>query len=502
MVIAATATFIALTCWWLTQDRSIPVFDAGDHLWEAFHFRQLIGSGDLLGPLNFVSVYPPLAKLVGTLATYVGGVNVASPIIGENIVFVPLLTLGCYQTGRLLFNSTAGMLAAVFVLGSPLLIVQFHVFMLDAPVTAAVAVAIWLILASEGFRRPGAAALAGAAVGLGLLVKVQFAYFVAGPILLALAGGAWRNWRSLGAFALAAFAIASPWYLDHISLLGEMTQIAGGESGINPDNLPPFLSLRELSWYGWSTLNSQLLVPLFVLVVAGAVWMLLAVRSHGEMRGPRLQLLGGAVIAWVFITLTPLHDIRYDMPLMPYLAVIGTGWISYLGRTARTLAISVLVIGVVANTLGATFGFGGPLRIPLAQPLPATEAASDRITFYTNEGFLVAGPKRDGEILGLLKAMRREGVRTVAVNAEESQVSDFSYEGLIALAYIANLKDLTTQGPDYLRSAAAVTLIHLPAGAQGHDCAKLSDGSGVAAVRFDPAAGRWTYYCPARSQFH
>jgi 4-amino-4-deoxy-L-arabinose transferase-like glycosyltransferase len=90
-------------------------------------------------------------------------------------VFVPLLALGCYQAGRLLFNSAAGLLAVLFALGSPLLIDQFHVFILDPQLTALVAVSVWLILASEHFSRVDVAAVAGVVGGLGMLVKEPFA---------------------------------------------------------------------------------------------------------------------------------------------------------------------------------------------------------------------------------------------------------------------------------------------------------------------------------------
>ena len=149
MTIGATLGFIALTCWWLTQDRSIPIYDAGDHLQVALYFHQLLATGDLLGPLKFTWQYPPLGELVGALAASIGGVNVAAPIIGENVLFVSLLSLGCYQTGRLLFGARAGMLASIFVLGSPLLIAQFHVFMLDAPETALVPVKISALASSR-----------------------------------------------------------------------------------------------------------------------------------------------------------------------------------------------------------------------------------------------------------------------------------------------------------------------------------------------------------------
>src|ERR1700723_2059142 len=75
--IAATVAFIALTCWWLTQNHTIPIYDAGDHLEIAFRFRDMIQAGNLLGPFNYVSVYPPLAHLVGALGALVGGVNLA-----------------------------------------------------------------------------------------------------------------------------------------------------------------------------------------------------------------------------------------------------------------------------------------------------------------------------------------------------------------------------------------------------------------------------------------
>src|SRR5271155_2311282 len=92
--IAVTTAFIGLTCWWLTQDRGVPVYDAGYHLETAIWFHSMLGSGNVLGPLKSVSQYPPLAPLLGALAMFLGGVNVASPIIAENLVFVSLLALG------------------------------------------------------------------------------------------------------------------------------------------------------------------------------------------------------------------------------------------------------------------------------------------------------------------------------------------------------------------------------------------------------------------------
>ncbi len=381
--IAVAAAFIGLTCWWLTQDRSIPIYDAGAHLETVIYYHHLIQTGDLLGPFNYTSQYPPLAHMVGVLAMFVGGVNVAPPIIGENLVFVSLLVLGCYQTGRLLFGPAAGFLAAVFVLGSPLLIAQLHVFMLDAPETALVAVSMWLLLASRDFARTRMAAFAGLAVGAGLLVKVQFPFFLAGIVLTALALGGWRNWRGLLLFAVIAFAVGAPWYIDHLSEFGTIAKLAGTNSGAVQGNLPPIFSTANLTWYFWSTLNSQLYAPLFALALGGTIWTILVLVRNREMRGPRLEFVIGGFVAWLAISLTPHHDLRYDMPLMPYLAVIGTGWIVHLPRVPRFALGAFLVLAVAANTLSTTFGVGSQVEAKLVGSPPVTEAFPDRVVFYS-----------------------------------------------------------------------------------------------------------------------
>jgi hypothetical protein len=368
--------------------------------------------------------------------------------------------------------------------------------MLDAPETALVAVSMWLILASEDFGRTRVAGMAGLAVGCGLLVKVQFPFFLAGIVLMALARGGWRNWRGLATFAAVALAVGAPWYVDHISEFGEIIRLAGSPVGAAPGNLPPTLSVANLLWYFWSTLNSQLLAPLFILVLGGSIWTISAVLRRKEASGVRLEFLAGGFAAWLAITLTHHHDIRYDMPLMPYLAVIGTGWIIHVPRLARLAAAGVLVLAVAANTLGSTFGVGGQLEATLVSSPPATQAFPDRIVFYSNRGFLVAGPRRDGDVPRLLQALRHNGVTVVTWSLKQSEQPDFSFEGLRSLAMIAGLSpSLETGGV----SASTVALIHesIPPGA-APPCTRLSDGTGVWVTRRNPASGKFGLYCPFR----
>jgi 4-amino-4-deoxy-L-arabinose transferase-like glycosyltransferase len=526
--IAATLTFIVLTCWWLTQDRSIPIYDAGGHLETAFIFHQMLAGGNLLGPFNYESPYPPLAPMIGALAVFVGGVHVAPPIIAENVVFVSLLTLGCYQTGRLLFGPKAGMLASILILGSDLLTAQLHVFMIDAPEAAVVSVSIWLLLACEDFSRLRWAGFAGLAVGLGLITKVQYPSFVMGIVLMALLRGGWRNWRGLVAFAVPAVIVGIPWYVDHLTEFSTFLQVSTNNPIVIPGDVPPTLSINAFTWYFWNMLNSQLLVPLFALLVGGTIWMFAMLFRHrrealgrwwghstpsdGEQshnRSPasageriyvaRLEFFFGAFVAWLFITVTPSHDIRYGIPLLPYLAVIATGWIVYLPRVAARLAIALLAVGVIANTFGTTFGTGSTLQLKLVKPLPAGEELPGAITFYSTGGFLVAGPKRDGNVPGLLVALKREGVKTVAWSLEQSREPDFDAEGLQPLIRVAGLSGALTYQPQFSNSSSVVTLVHLPITATTPPpCTRLSDGTGVWVVRYSSSSRKDELYCPTR----
>jgi 4-amino-4-deoxy-L-arabinose transferase-like glycosyltransferase len=498
--IAATLTFIALTCWWLTQDRSIPIFDAGDHLNTAFVFHQMLEEGNLLGPFNHESPYPPFALLIGALSVFVGGVKLASPIVGENLVFVPLMTLGVYQTGRLLFTPKAGMLAAIFVLGSDLLIAQFHVFMLDAPEAAVVAVSIWLLLACERFTRVGFAGAAGLAAGIGLATKVQYPPFIAGIVVMALARGGWRNWRGLLAFALPALIVGGPWYIDHLSEFSTFAEVSTANPIVVAGDVPPTFSLASFTWYFWNILNSQLLVPLFVLLFVGTIWMVTTlVRRDSGASGARLDFFVGAFVAWLFITLTPSHDIRYGIPLLPYIAVIATGWIVYMRREVGIAAIALLAFGVSANTLGTTFGVGKTVQLALAHPLPPGEDFPDSVTFYSAGGFLVAGPSRDGNVPGLLAALKREGVTIVAWTLAESTNPDFDTEGLLPLMRIAGLVPVVTSALEFGHTTSTATLIHKSIAPHSPPtCTKLSDGTGVWVVRYDRGTGKLAYYCPSR----
>ncbi len=502
--IGVTVLFVGITCWWLSVDRSVPIWDAGLHLEITFNVHHLLSTGNLGGALSTSAPYPPFAYLVGSLGIAIGGLGVAPPIIAENVVFYSLLALGCYQVSRLAFGPVAGLLSVVFALGSPLIIAQSHVFMTDAPETAMVAVSIWLIIATEGFTRKRSCALAGLAVGIGMLTKEPFAIFVLGVIAVTAVRGGPQAWRGMAIFAVVALAIALPWYIHEYSKIQEIkTEATASSTAFAPPGAespngiaPPRLSRENLEWYLWNIVGWQLYLPLFLLTAVGWLWTLVGSVRRRPITRLAPELLIGAFVAWAVLTETYVHDVRYGMPLLLYLAVFGAGWIVRLGRRGRIAATTVLVVAALANTLMINTGVGGEHAFWLEKESTALERPGD-VPIFSTQGFPVGAPHRDGDLLATFQALQRNGIRTVTWIPSQSQGSDFTRIGIEVLSNVAGLSTLEKTVPLPTLTRVDVILSHSKiAPGEPPPCVRLDDGTGVWVRIGDPVAPGAQDYCP------
>jgi 4-amino-4-deoxy-L-arabinose transferase-like glycosyltransferase len=492
------AVFIAVTCWWLSQNRGIPVYDAAFHLSFAIEAYEALGSGHLLKAFTGSATYPPLTHLIGALGIFLGGVDVAPPIIAANLVFVPLLALGCYKVGRLAFGPLAGLLAVVFALGSPLIIEEFHEFMLDAPEAAMVAISVWAILATERFSRPGTCALAGVAVGLGMLSKETFVFFVAGVALATAVRGGRRAWRGIAVFAAVALVIALPWYLYELSTIHTLAREAFGPSRADLQGLaPPRLSRANLEWYFWSFVNLQFLIPLFAFFVVGLLWTLAGFARRRSVSPFAPELAFGAFIAWAALTETYVHDPRYGMPIVVYLAVFAVGWIVRLPAAARALFAVALALVAITNSLGVGFGVGSPLA---TGPTSVTYQQPGRLTFFATNGLWLGAPIREGNVLGLMRALRRDGVREIRWYSSQESEIEFSPPGIAVLGRIARLRAGGESGIPAKADPRVALLFHGPPESDlPAPCTTLQNGLGVwVSIGGSRGPGAWSY-CPLRA---
>ncbi len=514
--IAATIAYIGVTCWWLTVDRHVPIFDSGLHLELAIKVHEHLSAGDVWGALTLTPPYPPFAYLIGSLGIAIGGVGVAPPIIAENLVFVPLLALGCYNVGRLAFSPLAGMLAVVFAFGSPLITAQFHVFMTDAPESAMVAISVWAILATERFSRIGVSALAGVAVGLGMLTKEPLAIFVVGPLAVTAIRGGWRAWRGVAVFAAVALALALWWYIDEYSQVQaiQTEAVHGAGLAVTGGIAPLRGSLTNFEWYFWNIVNWQLLTPLCLFAIVGWLWTIVGFLRRRPVSPLAPELAIGAFVAWLGLTETFVHDNRYSMPLLLYLAVFGSFWIARLPRAGRLATGLALVAIVAVNTLGDSFGVGWTWRPSLSDTGLSSQQWPDVFSVVSTAGYIVSAPEREGNLLGLMQTLKHRGVTQILWRRGPDQARPlFSNAGIEVLAEIAGLGTQDEAPPQSAPPSAWSHFAFLrygatePAGAtesgEPPPCLAPSSGTGVWIVIGNPNAPGVRYYCPSHDpQFY
>jgi 4-amino-4-deoxy-L-arabinose transferase-like glycosyltransferase len=504
LAILGVVAFIGITIWWLTQDDRVQDWDNGLHTMRAFTIHDEIAAGHLTTPFTEFNSYPPFGHTVGALGVFIGGKNPASVILASNLIFVPLLAAGCFGVGRLVYRSErVGLLAALFALGTPMIVSEMHEFLLDPQQAAMVAVSVWAILASDRFRRPWIALLAGVLTGLAMLTKETTVIFVAGLLAVVVVRGGWRNWRGAFAFAFALLIVAGLWYFYH---RGQLSGLVGGAtSGGQPEAgskaagsvTPERFSRKSFGWYFWSTLNIQLLAPLTLAVLVGVV---LAVRSCVRRFTPENllpELLGGAFVSWLGVTLITLKDPRYSLPALVYMAVLGTGWIATAKRWRVPLTAALGAV-LAINLFGISAGLGRTVRFALPGAPTNSILAERHITLYSPDGWLRGRPEHDGDLLALMRGLKRIGVRTVTFDAGSSNYINFNISGLQVLATEAGLSFTAIYNPAGLGPRDAFVLRHVPQPWDPLPCQRLNDGTGVYVVlgyAYIPFAN-YTFICP------
>lgn len=508
------AIFLAISMWWFAADTRMPNGDNGKHLNFAFQYYDRMRDGAPFAFFTDWTQYPPLVHLVGVLGIAVGGLGITQVGIAENLVFVPMLVLGCYGAGSVAFDRRVGALAAIFALAAPMVISLFHVFMLDAPTAALVAMSVWLLLASDRFKHVGFTIAAAVFVALGCHAKGTFALFVAGLILVLVVRGGWRHWSNVLLFGAVTAMLVLPWYVEHYDDLTALT--SGATSGAQPVNwygstpYPDRWTFENFTWYFWNLINNQLYLPLttFFLVGVGAAAVALWRRARAPAPSEETthtrylpELLAGGLVGYLGMSYINLDDPRYTLPCLVYVALLATWWISRLGSRGRLIATGALVLVFAVNTGLQNFTVGNPIRIttPKTVQSPIGEYSA---TVVSPSGYFEGAPMRGGlrpDMLDLLRRARADGIEEVIFQPESMNIGGNNLFALAVVARAANVKvpgfTVDLIGPDdvFLFRAS-------PRDVETPPCmdAKGGDGTGIYMTRGQPFTEGVALYCPPK----
>lgn len=505
-----TVAFLAISVWWLALDRRLPEGDNGKHLGITFSFADVLRNGDFTELFKAFTQYPPLTHTVSAIGLVLGPNTVMSAVMTENLVFVPLLALGCYKAAALAFDDRrVGALAVAFVLAAPIIMGQFHVMQPDGPQAALVAISVWALLATERFERQGLSIVAGIAVAFGFYAKSTFPLFVAGLILVMLLRGGWRNWRGFAFFCVTVLVIVQPWYFYHYNeILGLSKGAAQAQVALwyGSTPYPARWSLDNFTWYFWNGINNQLYLPLVLLTAVGVGFALVRWVRTRKPDGYLPELLAGGLVSYVAISLISLDDPRYTLPAFVYVALLGTFWMVRLSRVPRYIAVAALGLLLVVNTVMVDFGVGGATTVELPNYV-GSPIRENSFTIFSSAGTIPGGssPSRVGgvqrQMLNILTDAHKDGFEQVYFEPESLNNGGWNQAGLAVFASVAGMKipGYTHEDAKRLTSKDLYVFRQLPSQVTGGKPCMISfDKTGIFMVRGLPAKGKLRrFYCPS-----
>jgi 4-amino-4-deoxy-L-arabinose transferase-like glycosyltransferase len=231
LLIAALVTWHALYNWyWLSNNTVLTGWDKARHLAQSLTYNNLLTPLTLrsfFGALISDSVRPPFAPMAAVpLYRLFGSSSDVATMV--NILYLAVTLVATYKIGVLLRGRRLGILSAVLLALFPMFYAMSRYFYLEFPLTALVALTMWLLLNSAGFQKRGTSLLFGLCLGLGLLTKRTYVAFVLAPVVFVvltsgvfpslwshIRGGIRIDLKHAGLALAGGLALAAVWFLPN-----------------------------------------------------------------------------------------------------------------------------------------------------------------------------------------------------------------------------------------------------------------------------------------------
>jgi hypothetical protein len=391
---------------WMAVDRRPPEWDNANHLERAVQCSRDLRTGDVRGILERSSFYPPLVLCLAGAGMLLG----LSDAAAAGAVMVGFLGLGIaavYLLGRALADGTVGVAAALLFGSAPFVVFSTLRFQLDLPLAAMVALALAVLLATDGLTRRPMALAFGVVCGLGMLTKPTFALYVLVPVIMVLARGGRRGVANVLLATLVATVISLPWFGPRLfglqAQFGARAFRQAAEAGY-----PETLSLAGVTFYPRMLLQqfgvgASLLFALGLVVAAWRrQWLML-----GTLLGP----------FFVLSVLIQNKNLRFTLPLLGVMAVIAALTLTTLPRGVRRGAVIALVLLGAVQVAAIVSGIPPNVRLPWLG------------VWWVPGSTPMRADWQHAKILALLEQDRRGAPATVSVVPNDNffAVSNFRY---------------------------------------------------------------------------
>lgn len=366
---------------YLTYDTEPPGWDQSYHLLQSQDYTRMVARVRSNGPIQILTTYryyPPFVYLAtGPLYALLGFSEDAAPLV--NIPFLAIAVFATYGIGRRLVNRTAGIVGAVLFTFYPAIFGLTREYMLETTLVAMVALANYWVLAT-GLKTRRQSVIYGVLVSFALLTKWTAVLFTMGPLVHVIL----RSWKSpvgsrterddasgppaaelafmksdlptinrvpplnLAISCLVVLGVAGSWYLPNLQLV--YRDLVFNSSG------GYFTNVREdfgaaLIFYPRDLVDFAMFLPMALLLIPGTYYL---VKNH---RRASIFLALWTLPPYVILTLLPFKDVRFILPVLPALAIIGSSWMLPAFRLPRGTPRTRVIVAASLALLLAMIGF-------------------------------------------------------------------------------------------------------------------------------------------------
>ncbi len=348
--------FVANVCWLARYDVP-PSWDWAIHLTKSLRYSDLAREGRWLELRDVDDYYPPLSRLPAALAYPAFGRNESVGVLANFFWFAVLIAAVYALASRFGNGWPAGAAAVFFVSFTPFLYNYTRFYALVIPTTAAAAAALWALARSDDLKRPGASLFFGVILGLALMVKWTVVAFVLPAAIWAALGptssGAARGRRAvhLAGAAVAAAAVAAPWYLRHLCHLVRAARHTAVEAVAQGD---PAVFTRASFTHYVSAAIYQLGIVMFAVGLLALVYCIVRRRPGWTI------LLLWIVGSYLVLTLARNKDYRFTAPMLPAFGVaFGLAFADIRRLPLRYALGGAGVVYALVIFAVTSFGFAG-----------------------------------------------------------------------------------------------------------------------------------------------
>lgn len=366
---------------WIFLNNTIPYWDQAHYLWTTLEYQHAFENGGLRDLLHSIRVTDPehgplfTVLMLPLLRVFGPGANSGMVL---NLLIAPIFYFAAGEIAWIIFRTWVARLLTIFLVATmPLLVGLFHNVLQDFLLVTLTTLSLLLLLKSEGFHHRWMTWAMALTMGLGTLTKVTFPAFVAGPLLVVVAGIVASKFDqhrdvemrfdsramviNLGGAALIFLAVVCIWYGPNLS--ATIDYVRSTTSGPLSEGAGPSdpLAFHAIASFTLGVINSNLswaiLLPgLIALALNGAqVKALVARPIHWQPIQKLLFLLAWAAVPYLFVATAHNQDVRLMAPALPAVAILVAGMISKVRlRNARFALTSFVIIFLSYQTLAHT----------------------------------------------------------------------------------------------------------------------------------------------------